>query len=140
MSNGELEPAEVARELVLATTEPVEEAEPIAIDAHVSKLADYVECLNSIEFWTKRRERLKAELAEIMGDAEVGTINGEEVLFYKAQARFQTTEFAKKYPDFYRLYSRDFTKKQFDPDWLKHDRPDLYEKFQVRAMRTTFNA
>jgi hypothetical protein len=129
-------PAEVAKELVLATTEL--DAKPL--DNVVSKLADYVECQNSIEFWKKRLERLKKELAEIMGETEVGTVNGEAALFYERQNRFRTGEFAKKYPDFHRLYSRDFTEKRFDPEWLKDQRPDLYEQFQVRAMRITFDA
>jgi hypothetical protein len=134
--NNELYSTEAAKELVLATTPS--DAKPL--DALVSKLADYVECQKSIEFWQKRLNRLKDELAEAMGDAEVGTVNGEAVLFYQTQNRFRTTDFAKKYPDFYRLYSRDFTEKKFDPSWLKDERPDLYAQFQVRAMRNTFDA
>jgi predicted phage-related endonuclease len=132
----EPESAELAKELVIATA--ATNSQPL--DVYVHQLADYVECQRSIDFWEKRLKRLKAQLAEAMGNAEVGTVNGEAVLFYPPQNRFQGKEFSKQYPDFYRLYSRDFTRKQFDPNWLKDERPDLYEQFQVRAMRVTFNA
>jgi hypothetical protein len=126
----------IARELVIRT----ERTDVQPLDAYVTLLGDYVECQKSMEFWQKRLERLKAQLAAVMGEKEVGTVNGEAVFFYQTQNRFRTTEFAKKYPDFHRLYSRDFTEKRFDPGWLKDERPELYEEFQVRAMRITFDA
>ena len=130
---------EAAKELVIRPVKGKKE-ETLSLDAHVGKLAEYDECRKSIAFWEKRRERIKAELAAIMGDSEVGTVNGEAVLFYRPEERFKTREFAKQYPDFYRLYSRDITKQQFDAEWLKDERPDLYAEFQVRAMRNTFEA
>lgn len=129
---------EAAKELVIPAR--ISAPEVRNLDAYVSKLAEYDECRISISFWEKRRDRIKAELAEIMGSAEIGTVNGEPVLFYAPVERFRTREFARQYPDFYRLYQRDITKKLFDPDWLKDERPDLYKEFQVRSMRNTFEA
>jgi hypothetical protein len=39
----------------------------------------------------------------------------------------------------YRLYTREIVEKKFDPEWLRQARPDLYEEFQVKAMRITFD-
>jgi hypothetical protein len=126
---------EAAKELVIRTTHQSQ----LALDTYVQVLADYRECQTTMEFWKNRLEKLKAQMAEIMGDQEIGTVNGEAVFFYQRQNRFNSTAFQKQYPDMYRLYTRDITEKKFDPDWLKQARPDLYAEFQVKAMRITFD-
>lgn len=127
---------EAAKELVIRTTSQSQ----LALDSFVQVLADYRECQTTMEFWKNRLEKLKARMAEIMGEQEVGTVNGDPVFFYQRQNRFNSTDFKKQYPDMYRLYTRDITEKKFDPEWLKQARPDLYEQFQVRAMRITFDS
>jgi|SRR4030095_7436471 hypothetical protein len=126
---------EAAKELVIRTTPKGQ----LALDQYVTILADYRECQTTIEFWRKRLEKLKSQMAEIMGDWEVGTVNGDPVFFYQRQERFNSTEFRKQYPDMYRLYTREIVEKKFDPEWLRQARPDLYEEFQVKAMRITFD-
>lgn len=112
--------------------------EKLSLDAHVGLLASYKTCQESIDFWEKELRKIKAQLADIMGSATIGTINDEEVLFYEPQERFRGKDFAKQYPDMYRSFVREMTVKRFDLDWFRDSRPDLYEQFRVRAMRNTF--
>lgn len=114
--------------------------ESIPMDPYVRLLAEERECADAIKWWTKRRELVKEQLTKLLGDAEVGTVNGEQVVFYEYQDRFNSTEFRKKYPDLFRVYSREVTKTEFDAAWLKSVRPDLYREFQVRPMRVTYEA
>lgn len=116
----------------------VPEVKPL--DTVVDKLADLAECKRMRDWWSARETKIKAELAEIMGDAEVGTVNGEQVFFYQTQNRFNSGDFKKAMPDTWKLFHRPVTEEKFDVDWLKAARPDLYEQYQVRAMRLTFEA
>lgn len=117
--------------------QPSEDGE-IALDGHIGLLAADAECKKAIEFWTNRREEVRAELAAIMGDATVGTLDGRPILFYEKKNAFRTAEFAKVYPDMAKLYTREVTKTTFDVEWFKMTRPELYEEFKVRSMRSTF--
>lgn len=110
------------------------------LDTYVDKLADYKECQRMVEFWNKRLERLKGELAAIMGDATVGTVRGEAVLFYEFRESFRSGDFRKDYPDMYKLFTRDVTSMKFDEEWFRAARPDLWQQYQSRAMRNTFDA
>jgi hypothetical protein len=110
------------------------------LDQYVDKLSDYKECQRMVEFWNKRLDRLKSELAAVMGDATVGTVNGEGVLFYAWKEQFRGADFRRDYPDMYKLYTHDVAVNKFDEEWLRASRPDLWEKYQVRSMRNTFDA
>lgn len=133
MSN-ELDPIEAAQELVIRTT-PTQQ---LALDQHVKLLAEMKECQDMERFWKKRLERLKEQAAKLMGDNEVGTINGEKALTYQWEDRFNSTDFRRQYPNMYELYSHEVTEKKFDANWLKRARPDLYKQFQVRSMKLTY--
>lgn len=108
------------------------------LDRHVKLLADYDECRRSIEFWKGELEKKKAQLAEIMGDATVGTVNGEQVLTYRYEERFRGADFAKSYPDTYKLFTREVTKETFDLTLFRASRPELYEEFRARSMKSSF--
>jgi hypothetical protein len=117
---------------------PQPEEQAVALDAHVSKLKKLAECSDNIKFWQKEYAKAQAALDEVMGDATVGTIDGSQVLTYRYEERFRGGDFKKKYPDTWRSYVRDVTKKEFDLELFKVARPDLYEEFRVRAMKSTF--
>jgi hypothetical protein len=121
-------------------TDVVRVSKSLPIDRHVDRLADYKEAQRMIEFWKKRLDSIKAEFVEILGDFTVGTVNGEEVLFYEPKEQFQGAEFKKDYPDMARLYTREVVKKELDTQWLRQERPDLWRQYQTRAMRNTFEA
>ncbi len=118
----------------------VKEPKTRPLDAYVDKLSDYREAQKMIAFWKGRLEDIKAELAGVMKDSEVGTVDGKPVLFYEYQERFQGAEFKKAMPDTARFFTREVVHKELDVDWLRQSRPDLYEQFKVRAMRNTFDA
>jgi hypothetical protein len=110
----------------------------VELDAHVELLADYRECQRSVDFWKARLDKVKAQLAATLGDATQGTVAGEAVLFYEPQNRFRSGDFKKTYPDTAEYFTREFTVRKIDEDWLKASRPELWEEFQTRAMRNTW--
>lgn len=117
---------------------PQPEEKAVALDAYASKLKKLAECSDSIKFWKAEYEKVKAELEEIMGDATVGTFDGAQVLTYRYEDRFRGADFRKVYPDTYRMFVTEVTEKKFDVDLFKASRPDLYEEFRVRAMKSSF--
>ena len=118
--------------------EPVPAPAVKELDSLVDKLADHKECLRMIDFWEERRDKLAKEIGAVMGDAEVGTVNGEPVLTFKFQERFRGKDFQRDYPDMYRLYTGVVAKTTFDLDRFKVSRPDLYEQYKVRALKNDF--
>lgn len=121
-------------ELAIPTPQPTE----FALDVYADLLKNDAECSNMIKFWTQQRDLVRAQLKELMGVNEVGTVNGQEVFFYQYQDRFNTAEFKKQYPNLYRAYMHTVTKEEVDVEMLKQSRPDIYRQFQVRAVRNVF--
>lgn len=119
---------------------PTKDLSAFAMDPYVDLLAEDVECSNMIKWWTARRELVRQRLSDIIGEHEIGTVNGQPVLHYEYQNRFNSTAFQRKYPNLYRAYVRPITQDKFDPDLLKSSRPELYHQFQVRAMRVNYEA
>lgn len=117
---------------------PQPEEETVALDAHVSKLKKLAECSDNIKFWQKEYAKAQEALDEIMGDATVGTVDGQQVLTYRYEERFRGGDFKKKYPDTWRSYVTEVTEKKFNLELFKLSRPDLYEEFKVRAMKSSF--
>lgn len=110
----------------------------MAVDAYVALLAEDVECANMIKWWMARREVVQDRLKAILGDHEIGTVNGQEAIHYERQNRFNGTAFKKKYPALYEAYVVEKVKRELDPELLKMSQPDIYRQFQVRSMRVTF--
>lgn len=108
------------------------------LDEHVALLAALEECRKNIEFWTSRRDKVKVQLEDVMGTATVGTVDGREVLTFRWENRFRTAEFRKAFPDTYRTFVHEVTHKEFDASWLEQVRPDLYNQFRVRSMRSNW--
>jgi hypothetical protein len=117
---------------------PQPEEPTVALDAHVSKLKKLAECSDNIKFWKGEYEKAQAELDKVMGDATLGTVDGVKVLTYRYEDRFRGTDFRKTYPDTYRTFVTEVTEKKFNVDLFKASRPDLYEEFKVRSMKSTF--
>lgn len=119
---------------------PQPDEQSIQLDAHVSKLQKLAEAADNIKFWTRQYEKLKTELGEVMGDATIGTVDGVEVVTYRYKDQFRGADFKRAYPDTYRLFVTEVTEKKFNVELFKSSRPDLYDQFKVRAMKSTFEA
>lgn len=111
-----------------------------ALDAYVDLLDDDRECQRMIKFWEDRRDKIKEQLSKVMGDAEIGTVDGEPVFFYEPKDQFRGGDFKKQFPDLARMYTRPVTVVKFDEAAFRHDRPDMWAEFRVRAMRNAFSA
>lgn len=127
-------PADPATTLVLRNSM----LPPVPLDSAVDLLAEERECASMIKWWSDRQAKVKERIAVLLGDSTSGTVNGDEVVTYEWQDRYNTTAFTKKYPNLARVYTRPVTKEQLDFDLIKSARPDLAEEFQVRAMRVKY--
>lgn len=117
---------------------PVPDEKVVALDAHVAKLKKLAECSDNIKFWQGEYAKAQEALSAIMGDATVGTIDGQKVLTYRYEDRFRGSDFKKTFPDTWRTFVRPVTKEEFDLELFKASRPDQYKEFRVRAMKNTF--
>lgn len=130
-------------EQYIMATAPVAQRvpEPVrkSLDAYVDLLNLLAEAKRMVAFWEGEEQKTRQRIAEVLGDAEVGTVNGEEVLTYKVEERFRGGDFSKAYPDMYKLYTREVTKTEFDLASFKLSRPDLYREFRVRAMKSKWD-
>lgn len=113
---------------------------PVAMEQYVKLLAEERECANNIKWWKERREKVQAAIAKHLGDAEVGTVNGVEAVTYHYRQQFNSSEFKKKYPNLYHVYSREVTETKLDVEWLRTSRPDLYREFQTRVLNVKYTA
>jgi hypothetical protein len=113
--------------------------EPVTLDAFVTELAKYNECTKAIKYWTEERDRVVALLTERLGEAEEGTVAGQVVFTYRRKDGFNSTRFKKDHPDLARMYTRTVEKLEFDADWFKRTRPELFREYQTRSVRNEFN-
>lgn len=114
--------------------EPVLPAK-VELDEHAELIARYRKCRDLEAQWKKEKEIAKSKLAALMGDAEIGLLDGEKVLSYAREERFNTSEFRKQYPDMYKLYLKPMQVEQFDLESFRLTRPELFAEFQVRSLR-----
>lgn len=138
MTDEEAEREALVKDLVAAKTAPP--ATAFALDTQVQLLAEDRECAKNLAWWKKRREAIQEQLKELMGENTSGTVDNHEVLTYEYQDRFNSTAFRDEYPNLYKTYSREVTREEFDPEWLRKQRPDLYRKFQVRSLLNKYKA
>lgn len=132
--------SEPSNDVASTNTEMVIPPAEAPMDRYIKLLAEERECANNIKWWTERRKMVTAEIIDHLGGAEVGTVNGVEAVTYRPREQFNSTEFKKKYPNLYHVYCREITKTEFDADWLKDTRPDLYKEFQVRPLIVKYTA
>lgn len=110
----------------------------VELDGVEGLLAEHRRCLDSIKQWEERRDALAAKIEEIMGDAEVGTVEGREVVTYARTDRFQGSRFKKDHPDLYEVYTDLVEVPQLNVKSIKLARPELYEQYQSRSLRNTY--
>lgn len=127
-----------ARELVLRNEPSQVVAAPMALDGFVPLLGDIYEAMEAERFWKARVEKLKKQLAAVLGDAQQGTVGGEEAVTFEPINKFSAKAFKDKYPNLYRAYITTRTVEEIDEAALKLTRPELYAEFQTRPMRVTW--
>lgn len=94
-------------------------------------------CAQEIKRWKVEQDEARAEMAKLLGDAEVATIGGKDVIHFERINKMRTADLKKDHPDLYRIYSREVTEERFDPEWFERAQPDLYREYQTRVLRNT---
>ena len=129
-------------ETYIMATSPVEQRAPEpevkALDSYVDLLNFLAETKRMVAFWKGEEEKVRERLAQVMGDAEIGTVDGQEVLTFRKEDRFRGADFKKAYPDTHKLYTREVVEQKFDLASFKLTRPELYEEFRVRSMKSNW--
>jgi hypothetical protein len=116
---------------VPATTEP----EPVPFDEYRLLAFHEAYCADQVKKWEAERAQARAEMAKILGEAEAATINGKVVIHFERINKMRTKELQKDHPDLYRIYTREVTKEEFDPEWFRRAQPELYREYQTRVLR-----
>lgn len=117
---------------------PQSEDKRIALDPYVPLLEALAEAKDNVKFWQEQKEKHEAALAKIMGDAVIGTVDGLDVVTYRPIEQFRGGEFEKMYPDTYRAFTHEVTRKVFDHTLLRATRPELWKQFQSRPMKSSY--
>lgn len=117
---------------------PQPEEQTAALDEYVIVLEAWHETSQQIKKLKAQEETYKALLAKVMGDATVGTVDNQPVVYFRPIESFNSGDFKKKYPDTYRFFVHEVTKKEFDKDLLRRTRPELWEEFQTRPMKSSY--
>jgi hypothetical protein len=96
-------------------------------------------CAQEIKRWQAERDQAREEMAKLLGEAEVATIGGKEVIHFERIKKMRTADLKKDHPDLYRIYSREITKEEFDLEWFERAQPELYREYQTRVLRNTID-
>lgn len=75
------------------------------------------------------RDTIREQLAAVMGDADVGLINGREVLKKTVSKQFAWSRFASENPDIAKEYTIPKLVDEIDKDRLAKELPDLYARY-----------
>ena len=116
----------------------VPEPERKSLDAYVDLLDLLAEAKRMAAFWKGEEAKARERIAQVLGDAEIGTVNGEDVLTFRFEERFRGSDFRKAFPDMYKLYTREIVKTDFDLESFRLSRPEMYEEFRVRSMKSSW--
>ncbi len=117
---------------------PRPEDESVALDDYIPVLEAWHEASVRIKELNAEIEKYKTLLTKVMGDAVIGTVDGVKVLDFKPIESFNGKEFEKRFPETYRFYVREVTTKTLDKSAIQATRPDLWEQFQSRPMKSTY--
>lgn len=78
---------------------------------------------------TRLRDQIRDQLSRLMGNNEVGLVNGAAVLKRTTSKQFATAQFRTENPDLYELVKTYDMKEIVDTDKLVQIAPSVYEKY-----------
>lgn len=117
---------------------PQPEERVVDLDEYLPVLEAWYEATLEIKDLQAKIDQYKALLGKIMGDATIGRVDGQPVVTFRPIESFNSSDFRKKYPDTYRFFVHEVTEKRFDKDLLRRTRPELWEEFQTRPMKSSY--
>lgn len=87
--------------------------------------------------WERVRDKARARLAEVMGTASTGLINGKPVLKRTVSKQFAPARFKQRYPDLYADYLVPRLEYVLDMDKLRTELPRIVDEFSARRWTNT---
>lgn len=111
----------------------------VALDALTDRLKDYqaasdkIAALNkNAREWEAYRDKIRADIENMMGTAELGTLNGREVVTRSVRDSFAHAAFRKAHPDIAEVFMVPVVKKELDWRQLLKVHPDIAAPYQTR--------
>jgi hypothetical protein len=109
--------------------EPAVEVDPVTFAA-------YMEAASNVLAWQKEADRLKRMLAEQMGDAHAGLVDGRKLITNRPGDRWAEARMIKDYPELTSHYIKPVYQDKFDFSMFQAAHPDIVEKYRVRSFRS----
>lgn len=78
---------------------------------------------------TRVRDQIRAQIARVMGDNEVGLVDGAAVLKRTQSSQFATAKFRDENPDLYDMVKTFEMTEKVDKDKLAQVAPEVYGKY-----------
>ncbi|WP_326646101.1 YqaJ viral recombinase family protein [Streptosporangium sp. NBC_01755] len=123
-----------------ATARAIAELCPYAIDLPAELPAAMVTRLRADQGWAEeikileqQRKAVKNEITALLGDLNVGTYQGQDVVTWKNTGKFAADKFTSDHPDLAEQFTAPVP--QLDEKALKAAHPDLYARYRSRVFR-----
>lgn len=88
--------------------------------------------------WEEYCKGLEKEIAQAMGNATRGTIDGQEVVVFEPKEQFAPARFAKDYPDLANAFTRSVVTRELDWRTLLAKEPEIASPYVTRTMRVIY--
>ncbi len=131
--------------MTVATPEPVNQTSELALyggTTEATVLAALLErdarAKDALKAWKKEADEVADALREFAGDTTHIKLDGTEVLTYNWKDAFRGADFTKDYPEMAKRFTRVMEKSVLDVDWLKSVHPEVYRRYQTRALVTKY--
>lgn len=105
----------------------------VELDPETYKL--WLKAKEAAEGWEKEAGRLRDLLAEQLGNAHAGLLNGEKVVTYRPTARYAEARLKTAYPDLVQHFMRKRQVDFFDVALFAAKHPDIAEQYRSRSFR-----
>lgn len=112
-------------------------SESVSLDVAAEKLREWRDCERRLAALKSEVHRLSEEFRQALRacGAEIGTVNGVDVITRRATKTFRGSEFAQKRPDLAEQYTRAKVVDFLDVEALRAEHPEVYETFLSEALR-----
>lgn len=80
-------------------------------------------------------EKLEKEFRELVGEAHLAQIDGQDIITNRPTRTFQGRQFAEQHPILAKTYTQMVEKPVLDLEGLERDHPAIYRRYQSRQFR-----
>jgi hypothetical protein len=112
-----------------------EDKPTVALDAIAELVRRDKELQRQQSALKKERDKVREQVARLMGDALVGTVAGEPAFTYEYTSAWRTAEFMKENEDLARFFVFKKEVEVLDEELLHRLHPQLWERYRSRTLK-----